>query len=194
MPRKPRIYYTETDKALMWDRWRKGDSLEQIAQFFDRRHGSVARILRQTGGLRPPKRTRAKHALSLAEREEISRGVVAGQSLRSIATSLNRAPSTLSREINRNGGRQQYRAKVADKASWERAHCPRTCKLAQNRALAGIVASKLQLEWSPRQIAGWLKRTYPDDENYQVSHEKQRHRDGDQRPDQADPQVTQGTV
>jgi DNA-binding CsgD family transcriptional regulator len=103
MSRKPRIYYTETDKALMWDRWRKGDSLQTIAQLFDRSHGSVASILRRTGGIRPPKRTRTRRALSIAEREEISRGVVTGRSLRSIATSLNRAPSTVSREINRNG-------------------------------------------------------------------------------------------
>jgi IS30 family transposase len=109
--------------------------------------------------------------LSLAEREEISRGVVTGQSLRSIAASLRRAPSTISREINRNGGRQPYRATVADQAAWDRAHRPKTCKLAQNPALARLVASKLQLAWSPRQIAGWLKRTYPDDETYQVSHE-----------------------
>jgi len=168
---RPRIYYTEADKALMWDRWQRGDSLEKIAQLFDRTHGSVARILRQTGGIRPPKRTRSRQALSLAEREEISRGVVAGHSLRSIAASLRRAPSTISREIKRNGGRQQYRATVADQAAWDRAHRPKTCKLGQNLALARIVASKLQLEWSPRQIAGWLKRTYPDDETYQVSHE-----------------------
>ena len=102
---RPRTYYTEADKALMWDRWQQGDSLEKIAQLFDRSHGSVARILRQTGGIRPPKRTRSRQALSLAEREEISRGVVAGHSLRSIAASLRRAPSTISREINRNGGR-----------------------------------------------------------------------------------------
>ena len=91
---RPRIYYTEADKALMWDRWQKGDSLEKIAQLFDRSHGSVARILRQTGEIRPPQRTRSKQALSLAEREEISRGVVAGHSLRSIAASLRRAPSS----------------------------------------------------------------------------------------------------
>jgi IS30 family transposase len=109
--------------------------------------------------------------LSIAEREEISRGVVASRSLRSISASLNRAPSTVSREINRNGGRQDYRANVADEAAWSRAHRPKTCKLARNRALAGIVAKKLQLQWSPWQIAGWLKRTYPDDETYQVSHE-----------------------
>ncbi len=171
MARKPRIHYTETDKALMWDRWRKGDSLQMIAQLFDRSHGSVAGILRRTGGIQPPKRTRSRRALSLAEREEISRGVVAGRSLRSIAASLSRAPSTISREINRNGGRQHYRANLADQAAWNRAHRPKTCKLVTNRALAGTVARKLQLEWSPRQIAGWLKRTYPDDETYQVSHE-----------------------
>ena len=124
MARKRRIHYTETDKAVMWDRWQKGESLEKIAQLFDRSHGSVARILRQTGGIRPPKRVRSGRTLSLAEREEISRGVVAGRSLRSIASSLRRAPSTISREINRNDGHQQYRANVADQAAWDRAHRP----------------------------------------------------------------------
>jgi len=109
--------------------------------------------------------------LTLAEREEISRGVVSGQSLRAIASRLGRAPSTISREINRNGGRRRYRANKADEAAWKRAHRPKICKLAQNRALARIVARKLQCRWSPWQIAGWLKRTYPDDENFQVSHE-----------------------
>jgi len=145
MARKPRIQYTEADKAVMWDRWQKGESLEKIAQLFDRGHGSVARILRQTGGIRPPKRVRSRRTLSLAEREEISRSVAADRSLRSIAAALNRAPSTISREINRNGGRQQYRATVADQAAWDRAHRPKTCKLAQNPALARLVASKLQL-------------------------------------------------
>jgi IS30 family transposase len=107
----------------------------------------------------------------LPEREEISRGVAAGQSLRWIAASLARAPSTVSREINRNGGRRRYRANKADQAAWDRAHRAKTCKLAENPALAIIVAEKLQLEWSPDQIAGWLKSTYPDDEHYQVSHE-----------------------
>jgi len=171
MKYRPRIYYTDAQKELMWDRWQKGDSQEKIAQLFDRGHGSVARILVQTGGIRPPKKTRSKRALSLAEREEISRGVVAGHSFRSIAVSLNRAPSTVSREISRNGGRQHYRANVADKAAWDRAHRAKTCKLVRNPELARIVADKLQLEWSPRQIAGWLKRMYPDDESYQVSHE-----------------------
>ena len=168
---RPRIYYTDAQKDLMWDRWQKGDSLEKIAQLFDRGHGSIARILVQTGGIRPAKKTRSKLALSLAEREEISRGLVAGQSIRLIAASLGRAPSTISREVNRNGGRQSYRASQADQSAWDRAHRPKRCKLARHPALARIVASKLQLEWSPRQIAGWLKRTYPDDESYQVSHE-----------------------
>ncbi len=171
MKYRSRIFYTETDKALMWDRWQKGDSLHAIARLFDRSHGAIGRILSRTGGIRPPKRTRSRFALTLSEREEISRGVVAGRSLRSIAASLGRAPSTVSREINRNGSRRGYRANQADQAAWDRAHRSKTCKLARNRALAGIVAKKLQLEWSRRQIAGWLKRTYPDDETYQVSHE-----------------------
>ena len=107
----------------------------------------------------------------MAEREEISRAVVAGQSMRSIATSLGRAPSTISREFRRNGGQGCYRASQAEQAAWDRGHRPKTCKLAENRTLAHIVADKLQVQWSPEQIAGWLQRTYPGDENYQVSHE-----------------------
>jgi IS30 family transposase len=171
MKQRQRIYYTETDKALMWDRWQKGDSLHSIARLFDRSHGSIAGILSRTGGIRPPQRRRSRRALTLCEREEISRGVVADQSLRCIAASLGRASSTVSREINRNGGRRGYRASTADQAAWDRAHRPKTCKLVQHRALARIVASKLQLQWAPRQIAGWLKRTYPDNEHNQVSHE-----------------------
>ncbi len=166
-----RIYYTETDKAQMWDRWQKGESLNSIARHFGRSHSSIQGILAPTGGIRPPQRCRSQRALTLPEREDISRGVVAGQSLRWIAASLGRAPSTVSREINRNGGRRQYRACKADQAAWDRAHRAKTCKLAENPALARIVAEKLQLEWSPDQIAGWLKSTYPDDENDQVSHE-----------------------
>jgi IS30 family transposase len=110
-------------------------------------------------------------ALSAAEREEISRAVVAGCSMRSVAASLGRAVSTISREIRRNGGQACYRAGEADRAAWDRALRPKACKLVQNRTLAHLVAGKLRLQWSPEQIAGWLKRTYPDDENYQVSHE-----------------------
>jgi len=166
-----RIYYTETDKAMMWDRWQKGESLNSIARHFGRSHSSIQGVFARTGGIRPAQRRRSRRVLSLAEREEISRGVVAGHSLRMIASSLGRAPSTVSREINRNGGRRQYRANQADQAAWERAHRAKTCKLKENPELAGIVTEKLQLQWAPRQIAGWLKVTYPDDENYQVSHE-----------------------
>jgi len=166
-----RIYYTETDKAMMWDRWQKGESLNSIARHFGRSHSSIQGVLARTGGIRPAQRRRSRRVLSLAEREEISRGVVAGHSLRMIASSLGRAPSTVSREINRNGGRRQYRAIKADQAAWERAHHAKTCKLKENPELAGIVTEKLQLQWAPRQIAGWLKVTYPDDGNYQVSHE-----------------------
>ncbi len=168
---RPRTYYSEADKAKMWDRWAKGESLNSIARLFDRHHPSIQRILAQTGGIRPPTRRRSPLALSLAEREEISRGVVTGCSIRSIAASLGRAPSTVSRELQRNDGRRRYRASRAEQAAWDRAQRPKTCKLASNRALARLVANKLQLEWSPQQIAGWLQRTYPDDEAYQVSHE-----------------------
>ena len=171
MKQRPRIYYTESQKALMWERWQKGESLQQIAQLFDRNHSSIQGILAESGGIQPAPRCRWRLALTLAEREEISRAVVADQSMHSIATSLGRAPSTISREIKRNGGQECYRASQADQAAWDRAHRPKSCKLVQNRALAHIVAGKLQWEWSPEQIAGWLKRTYPGDENYQVSHE-----------------------
>ena len=171
MKYRKRIYYTEADKALMWDSWQKGDSLHAIARLFDRGHSSVQRIFSDAGGIRPAQRKRSGLALVLSEREEISRGVVAGDSIRSIALSLGRSPSTVSREVNRNGGRRDYRASKADQAAWYRALRPKRCKLVQSRGLARIVASKLKLHWSPEQIAGWLKRTYPDDENYQVSHE-----------------------
>jgi len=171
MKYRQRIYYTESQKTLMWDRWQKGDSLHTIAGLFDRGHSSVQRILGETGGIRPPQRRRSRLTLTLSEREEISRGAVAGHSMRSIAESLGRAPSTVSREIRRNGGPRRYRASQAEQAAWGRARRSKRCKLVENRALARVVASKLMLHWSPDQVAGWLKRTYPDDENYQVSHE-----------------------
>ena len=168
---RPRIHYTESQKALMWERWQKGESLQQIAQLFDRNHSSIQPILAVTGGIRPAPRCRSRLALTLAEREEISRAVVAGHSMRSIATQLGRAPSTISREIKRNGGHECYRASQAEESAWDRGRRPKTCKLAQNRALARIVAGKLQRRWSPQQVAGWLKRTYPDDTSRQVSPE-----------------------
>ncbi|MBK6355679.1 MAG: IS30 family transposase [Betaproteobacteria bacterium] len=171
MKQRPRIYYTESQKVLMWERWRKGESLQQIARLFDRNHSSIQRILAETGGIRPAPRHRSSLALTLAEREEISRALASGRSIRSIAALLERAPSTISREIQRNGGQGCYRASLADQDAWDRARRPKTCKLAENRTLARIVAAKLQWLWSPEQIAGWLKCAYPDDESYQVSHE-----------------------
>jgi IS30 family transposase len=171
MGRRARIHYTEADKALMWERWRRGESLNAIGRLFDRRHTTVQHMLARTGGIQPPPRRRSRLALTLAEREEISRGLVAGLSVRSMAASLDRAVSTISREIDRNGGRQAYRAGTADEAAWDRARRPKPCKLAVHPALARLVAQKLQLEWSPRQIAGWLRRAYPDEESRQVSHE-----------------------
>ena len=171
MKRRRRIYYNTEQKNLMWDRWQAGDSLHDIDCLFNRGHSSIQGVLSETGGIRPRPRRRSRLVLTLAEREEISRGMVAGQSLRSIAVSLRRAPSTVSREINRNGGRRCYRASKADQAANDRVLRPKTCKLVKNRALAGVVARKLRGLWSPEQIAGWLKYEYPDNENMQVSHE-----------------------
>lgn len=171
MKYRSRTFYTDCQKALMWERWRQGESLHEIARLFDRKHTSVRTVLAATGGIRPPVRRRSCLALTLEEREEISRAVVADQSIRSIAAGLGRSASTISREIRRNGGQECYRASQADQAAWDRAHRPKVCKLAQNRALAQIVTSKLQALWSPEQIAGWLKHTYPCHREYHVSHE-----------------------
>jgi transposase, IS30 family len=171
MKQRARRYFTQTEMAEVWDRWENGESLNSIARSLERGHSAVQRMLSRSGGIRPAPKHRSCLALTLAEREEISRGVAAGHSIRAIAAYLGRAPSTVSREISRNGGRRWYRASKADEAAWQRAHRPKTCKLARNPALARIVAEKLMGRWSPRQIAGWLKRSYPDDESFQVSHE-----------------------
>ncbi len=171
MKQRRRIYYSAEQKAVIWERWRKGETLHQIAASFDRYHSSIQRIVAESGGIRPAERRRARSALSLTEREEISRGVAGGSSIRAMAAALGRAPSTVSREIRRNGGSDGYRANRAEQAAWDRACRPKVCKLIQNRVLAHLVACKLRLEWSPEQIAGWLKRTYPHDEANQVSHE-----------------------
>ena len=138
MKYRTRIHYTETDKALMWERWQQGESLNKIARLFDRHHSAIGGILSRTGGVRPPPRHRSARALALAEREEISRGVMAGLSVRSMARSVGRAPSTVSREIRRNGGRQAYRASAADHTAWQRAMRPKRCKLRENPALARL--------------------------------------------------------
>jgi IS30 family transposase len=170
MKYRTRIYYTESQKALMWERWKEGWTLHQIGHLFDRAHTSVHKILAETGGFRPPQRRRNAKALTLAEREEVSRFLAEGWSLRWIASKLGRAPSTISREMARNGGRDTYRAVQAEDAAWDRARRSKPCKLVENRSLAKIVSDKLRLLWSPEQIAGWLKHTYPCDESHYVSH------------------------
>lgn len=171
MKYRKRIYYTEEQKSLMWDRWQRGDSIREIARLFDRQHSSVQGIFQRSGGIRPTLRRRSARSLTLAEREEISRGIASGRSLRAIALRVGRAPSTISRELNRNGGISGYRAHAADQAAWERARRPKRCKLAQHRALARLVAARLRLQWSPEEIAGWLKQRYPMGDQRQVSHE-----------------------
>jgi len=171
MKTKTRIVYTEEQKVVMWDRWKKGDSICSIARLFDKPTSPISRILSKTDGFRPPSRTRSGNVLTLDEREEISRGIVANQSVRSIADLLNRSPSTISREINRNGGYSRYRATKADQAAWDRALRPKLCKLAGNKILCLIIARKLKRKWSPEQISGWLKKAHPEGEYNYVSHE-----------------------
>ena len=172
MKHTTRPHYTEEQKSQMWDRWQKGESLHSIARLFDRGgHTSIARIFSSTGGIRPPRRKRSCLALTFFEREEISRGIAADLSIRMIASELGRSPSTVSREINRNGGYYNYRATKAEQAAWKQAQRPKCCKLASNKRLTQIIARKLQSNWSPQQISGWLKRKHPDNEVYHVSHE-----------------------
>ena len=171
MKYRKQIRYSEEQKSQMWDRWQKGESLHSIARLFDRNHSSISQILVASGGIRPPKRKRSRLALSLSEREDISRSLATGSSIRMIARQLGRSPSTISREINRNGGYDRYRAANAEQVAWSRALRPKLCKLAGNKQLTRLVVKKLQLQWSPQQVAGWLKREYPDNEAYHVSHE-----------------------
>ena len=171
MSRRPRIYFTDKQKAEIWDRWQRGESMSSIGRLFDRNSSSIHPLLSRTGGIRPPARKRSRFALSLSDREEISRGLTLGASLRYIAKQLRRAPSTISREIKRNGGAHLYRASTSDKAAWERARRPQACKLACNKRLRNTVSRQLQKKWSPEQIAGGLKRLYPEDVTKRVSHE-----------------------
>ncbi len=168
---RQRIYFTSKQKAEIWDRWQRGESMNSIGRLFDRSSSSIYPLLSRTGGIRPPERRRSHLALTLAEREEISRGLKARHSLRVIARQLHRSPSTISREVRRNGGRLAYRATVSDAAAWDRALRPKHCKLTCQPALCRTVSGKLQRKWSPQQIAGWLKREHPDDEQKRVSHE-----------------------
>ena len=167
--RRKRRFYTAGESAEIWDRLRRGEGLKSIGRVFGKTSSSIFAHIRPSGGIRPPPRRRSRLALTLAEREEISRGLVHGHSLRRIACSLGRTPSTVGREVARNGGSGPYRAAASDKRAWDRARRPKRCKLAGHDQLRQAVAAKLERNWSPEQIAGWLKRTHPED--CQVSHE-----------------------
>jgi len=163
--------FTEAEKAEVWDSWQGGEAMRSIARRLGRESSSVRTMIEDTGGVRPARRRRAPRCLSLTEREEISRGVAAGESLRQIAGRLDRAPSTVCREVARNGGRGGYRAQRADRAALRRARRPKVSKLADNSSLRDLVEEKLAAWWSPQQISGWLTEEYPDREEMWVSHE-----------------------
>jgi len=169
--RARRRYCTAAESAQIWDRWQRGEGLKSIGRVFGKSSGSIFSHLMPFGGIRPRPRRRSRLALTLVESEQISRGLVNGDSLRLIATRLARAASTVSREITRNGGLVQYRAAVSEKRAWARALRPKLCKLATHRPLRKVVASLLRRNWSPQQIAGWLRRKHPDEEAFWVSHE-----------------------
>src|ERR1700722_11825175 len=155
----------------VWRRWKAGESLHEIGRAYSKPHNCIRCVLLPRGGLPPAARQRSRIALTLAEREDISRGIASGSSIRTIASGLGRAASTVSREVTRHGGRSAYRAHDADNQAWGSGLRPKRCLLASNRKLRRMVASKLVLDWSPEQISGWLKTQYPDDESMRVSHE-----------------------
>ena len=171
MSYRRRIYFTDKQKAEIWDRWQRGESMSSIGRGFDRDSSSIYPLISRAGGIRPLDRKRSRLALTLVEREIISRGIVACQSIRTIAKELCRAASTVSREISRNGGYDKYRAVDAESRAWDQALRPKHCKLAGNTFLQRVISNKLTIHWSPEQIAGWLKRTHPKKEHNQVSHE-----------------------
>ena len=158
-------------KADLWSRWKAGQSLHEIGRALGKDHVVIQFLLARHGGIAPAARRRSPRTLTLAEREDISRGIAGGSSLREIARGLQRAVSTVSREVARHGGRPQYRANDADQQAWESALRPKTCLLARHGPLRELVASKLMLDWSPEQISGWLKMQYPEDGSLRVSHE-----------------------
>jgi IS30 family transposase len=167
------VPYNLTDEQVreLWDRYARGETASALGRRFGKSANSMSERIRLAGGIRPTMPTRAARHLTLEDREEISRGLAADHSIRAIATRLGRCPSTISREVNNNGGHGRYRASTADRAAIERRKRPKPCKLATTPQLAGMVEAKLKLKWSPEQIAGWLKRTYPELAELQVSHE-----------------------
>ena len=162
---------SSAQRADLWSRWKNGQSLNEIGRALGKSHVVIQFLLARHGGIAPAARRRSRRVLTLAEREDISRGIASGQSIRAIATGLQRTASTVSREVARHGGRPQYRANEADQQAWDSALRPRSCLLATHRKLQEIVASKLVRDWSPQQISGWLKRQYPKNEALRVSHE-----------------------
>lgn len=166
-----RFGLSAVEKRDVWRRWKAGQTLHEIGRVFDKPHSCIRAVLLPGGGIPPVARRRSRLALTLAEREDISRGIASGSSIREIARGRGRAASTVSREVARHGGRLAYRAHDADQHAWNAGLRPKSCLLATNRKLRNIVASKLILDWSPEQISGWLKAHYPDDESMRVSHE-----------------------
>lgn len=171
MPRVTRPYLSSAERERIWVRWRAGEPIWRISRSLDRSSRTVCDELDRGGGISPRPRRRALRSLSLHEREEVSRGLAARRSLRSIARSLCRSASSISREVRRNGGTDAYRAGRADQRAWGRARRPKPCLLAREPRLRQCVAEKLQLQWSPQQIAAWLVRHYPSDQSMRVSHE-----------------------
>jgi IS30 family transposase len=169
-PGRHRIF-TGSECGELWRMYKAGESVLGIGRALGRGASAVRRVLEVTGGIAPAARCRSTRVLSLAEREEISRGIAAGSTLRAIARGLNRAPSTISQEVRRHGGPSHYRAAQADWAAWDCARRPKACLLCKNLALQRLVAGKLKEDWAPQQIAGWLKSEYPDRPELWVSHE-----------------------
>jgi IS30 family transposase len=167
---RPRLF-SAFQCAELWRRYKAGESILGIGRALGGRASAIHRVLQSTGGIAPAERRRSSRVLSLVEREEISRGIAAGYTIRAIARSLNRAASTVSQEVVRHGGRQRYRAAKADLAAWDLARRPKPCLLARNRPLQRLVAVKLKQDWAPQQIAGWLKEEYPENPEWWVSHE-----------------------
>jgi len=166
-----RFGLSSIEKRDVWSRWKAGQTLHEIGRAYGKPHNSIRAVLLPRGGIPPVARRRSRLALTLAEREDISRGIASSSSIREIASRLDRAASTVSREVARHGGGPANRAHDADRQAWVSALRPKRCLLAVNRRLRDIVASKLILDWSPEQISGWLKTPYPDDESMRVSHE-----------------------
>ena len=171
MIQRKRSRLSPAEKIDIWRRWKCGQSQHEIGRAYGRPHPTIRKLLLPCGGITPAPRRRSRLALTLAEREDISRGIASDSSIREIARLLKRSASTVSREIVRHGGRPTYRAHDADRQAWVWALRPKRCLLAGNRKLRDMVASKLILDWSPEQISGWLKTRYPNDESMRVSHE-----------------------